>query len=373
MKAHDPLSPRQLAIKGKGKQVEEDPTLVGRDPEYTVPDDTSLAPRPLRLKAKKRRAGESSTLAETRPEESKRQSYYTPSSTRPARGKDWQTFYVDGRMSDDDDEDSSKHTLPDGLRPRHQPEPDGLVLFEPEHRPRRSYDPGRQDTTGRTFTPLALDVHRRVTSPVQDIISQAQEAPSTATRQPRVQSPPPIPPRSPEIQTPNPSTTVNVPTARYNPFNLPPPPPNWVQPPSAWSYTTASSIRERTRPSIRSRIRSSSVAGAIRRAFERNENPMPSADDKLAADRAKTHKKVVAKKLTKRPMSTQPILQTQGHQDLLQASASFRRRLFRRSTVDEVDVSGDGADGSRGRRRSSFPARKRFGLEAPTNMVMPWV
>lgn len=181
------------------------------------------------------------------------------------------------------------------------------------------------------------------------------------------------------------ASTLVPPSCHKNKFNLPPPPPDWVPPKSAWSDTTASSIRERDGRGLRSRLRSLSLTRALRRVMERSPSPSRSTDTKIAqilddhdarlsVVRAETHHKIVSKKVKRRSASDTDAKPKQPYQNVLEASEMLKKRLFRRSVPDEKELLGSGSEETvdEKERPKSLPSSRAPKLK-PSTVVVPWV
>lgn len=170
-----------------------------------------------------------------------------------------------------------------------------------------------------------------------------------------------------------------------NKFNLPAPPSDWVPPKSAWSDTTAASIRERDGRGLRSRLRSLSLTRALRRVMERSPSPSRDTDTKIAqiiddhdaklsAVRAETHHKIVSKKVKRRRASEPGVKPKQRYQDIIEASAILQKRVLRRSVPEEKQLLGRTSEGEllEKDRPMSLPISKAPKLNLNT-FIVPWV
>lgn len=277
------------------------------------------------------------------PEESAYVNHYGQASTWPVRKADWHTI-VEEWTPELPHSISSLTDVPEPLHVQKRFQHQELGRFRPSLQPTRPYRPGWQSRVYRSCT------------------EDAGEASSS-------KSPPPVRSWDDDFDLLSPPNSPDLPP-KINTFNRPEPPSDWVCPSSAWSVTTAASIR--SRKGLRSRLRSSSFMKAIRRAVDPdNWTPaelsrlVDAEDAKLSAVRGKTHRVIVAK----RQASLAPVDQPKPrHQDVLVASASFRKRLLRRSLPDEIPGSSEEALSKP--RPTSLPSEKATKLEKQA-MVVP--
>jgi hypothetical protein len=268
------------------------------------------------------------------PEESAHVNHYGQASTWPVRRSDWHTI-VEEWTPELPHSISSLADVPEPLHIHKRFQHQELGRFRPSLQPTRPYRPGWQSRVYRSCTDDAV-------------------GPSSSKSPPAEVEGPPVRSRDDDFDLLSPPNSPDLPPKT----NRPEPPSDWVCPSSAWSVTTAASIR--SRKGLRSRLRSSSFVQALRRAVDPDNwtpaelSRLVDADEaKLSAVRAKTHRAIVAK----RQASLAPVDQPKPrHQDVLVASASFRKRLLRRSLPDEFP--GSSEEALLKPRPTSLPAQK---------------